>query len=477
LEPSKSRGSTAILTPTTPPSAGKTVAGTGFSTELSGLQLLFVRGACIAVFAYCLTVFVCDLPGYFRRLQTVCSGPDCTVWQLTSVTARSLQQIGLTTQKYALYSVVFAVISASIWFAIAAIIAWRRSNDGLALLVAMQLAATALAGQTNLDFSHFTSLLVATSSPWFGPTVVSYFLAVFLFLLMFLLFPTGHFVPKWMYWFLISGIVLTGIAGALFFARAAFSPWLPAIFVAGVAVIVIPGALGQLYRYLYVSTPVQRQQTKWIVLGILVGLVAAFAPYLPSLVSSAFDRPSMFYIVAKPLSLIFLLAGPLSWAIAIFRYHLWDIDTLINRTVVYGTLTGTLAVVYIGTTFLVQSFVVGITHQQSDVAIVIATLMIAILFQPLRGVIQEYIDRRFYRRKYDAAKALAAFNASLRDELDLEQLRAQLLAVIEETMQPAQLSLWLSASAAPRLQAATTFQDDKPGPPSPDSAELLGHSR
>ena len=205
--------------------------------------------------------------------------------------------------------------------------------------------------------------------------------------------------------------------------------------------------------------------------------MAAFAPYLPSLVSSSFDRPSMFYIAAKPLSLIFLLAGPLSWAIAIFRYHLWDIDTLINRTIVYGTLTGALALVYVGTTLFLQSFVVGITHQQSDVAIVIATLMIAILFQPLRGVIQEYIDRRFYRRKYDAAKALAAFNATLRNELDLEQLRAQLLAVIEETMQPAQLSLWLSARDTPRLQATTMFQDEKPGLLSPDSAELLGHSR
>ena len=138
-----------------------------------------------------------------------------------------------------------------------------------------------------------------------------------------------------------------------------------------------------------------------------------------------------------------MLLLPLSVGLAVVRSRLWEIDTIINRTLVYGTLTATLALLYLGLVFASQFLLRGMIKQDSPLAIVASTLVIAALFQPLRRGIQAIIDRRFYRRKYDAARTLAAFSATLRSEVDLHELSEQIQAVVQETMQPAHISLWL----------------------------------
>jgi hypothetical protein len=181
---------------------------------------------------------------------------------------------------------------------------------------------------------------------------------------------------------------------------------------------------------------VERQQIKWLAYGgaLLVGTI--FVGGFISIWSVAVG------IVAIRIALLGL---PVFTGMAIVRYRLYEIDLIINRTLVYSVLTGTLAMVYFGGVATTQAIFRILTgqEQQPQRAVVISTLMVAALFSPLRRRIQGFIDRRFYRRKYDARKTLEAFSTKLRDETDLDALRDDLVGVVRETMQPARVSLWL----------------------------------
>jgi hypothetical protein len=146
---------------------------------------------------------------------------------------------------------------------------------------------------------------------------------------------------------------------------------------------------------------------------------------------------------AVPLGEVFLLFAPLSLGVAILHYRLWDIDVLINRTLVYGAMSLLLAGVYLGGVVLLQSALRALTGQTSDLAAVGSKLAVAATAQPLRRRLQSVIDRRFYRRKYDATRVLRSFGTKARDEVDLGRLATELLHLVEDTMQPAHVSLWL----------------------------------
>jgi hypothetical protein len=258
-------------------------------------------------------------------------------------------------------------------------------------------------------------------------------------MIFFFLFPSGRFVPRWTRW--IAPCVVLYWSYSIFFltndqtiqrflSELVFVPLL--LFTVGT----------QVYRYRRVSTSRERQQTKWVVFDISIGIIGFL---LVLLFGNAFLQQSgeLTTLIGATLAYGFVLLIPISIAIAILRSRLYDIDVVINKALVYGTLTVLLSGVYVGLVIGLQALLRGIISQDSSVAIVISTLAIAALFQPLRRRIQRIIDRRFYRSKYDAAKTVAAFSATLRQEVDLDQLREQLLAVVQETMQPAHVSLWL----------------------------------
>ena len=208
------------------------------------------------------------------------------------------------------------------------------------------------------------------------------------------------------------------------------------------------GFFAQVYRYRRVSTPNQRQQTKWVVFGMLSLLIPIL---LWSLLVEVFPFQSgnarlIFNTAGFGMMWPIIMIFPISIVVSILRYRLWDIDLVINRALVYGVLTVTLVGAYFGGVVLLQMAFRGVTDQGGSVAIVISTLAISALFMPLRRGVQNTIDRRFYRRKYDAALTLQAFSNKMRDEVDLEQLGDQLITIITSTMQPAHVSLWLSST-------------------------------
>jgi hypothetical protein len=183
---------------------------------------------------------------------------------------------------------------------------------------------------------------------------------------------------------------------------------------------------------------VERQQIKWLAYGgaVVVGAICVGASIIPWSVQASILVMS-----------VALLGLPLFTGIAIVRHRLYDIDLLINRTLVYGPLTVMLVALYFGVVVLLQRIFVALTGQQSTLLVVASTLAIAAPFDPLRRRIQAFVDRRFYRRKYDARKTLDAFSNKLRDETDLEALSEEPVAVVAETMQPEHASLWLRSFA------------------------------
>ena len=183
----------------------------------------------------------------------------------------------------------------------------------------------------------------------------------------------------------------------------------------------------------------ERQQIKWFAYAATILVIGAGVMSLVPGVTDAWWVRSL----GLALYVVGIVGLPVAVGIAILRHHLYNIDHIINRTLVYGALTAALSFVYFGSAVLLQGTLRALTGEHSQLAVVASTLAIAALFSPLRSVIQSFIDRRFYRRKYDAAKTLEAFSAKLRDETDLDALSADLVGVVKETMQPAHVSLWL----------------------------------
>jgi hypothetical protein len=202
-------------------------------------------------------------------------------------------------------------------------------------------------------------------------------------------------------------------------------------------------AMSSLVVRLRRSKGVERQQVKWFAYAVVVLAISAILAYV------VFEPIGVRWLgwISSVLVTVGVVGLPVAVGTAILRYRLYNIDVLINRTLVYGSLTAVLILVYVGSVVLLQELFLTLTGEQSQLAVVVSTLAIAALFNPLRRRIQGFIDRSFYRRKYDAAKTLTTFSAKLREATDLDTLTNDVLTVVQETMQPAHVSLWLRPDA------------------------------
>jgi hypothetical protein len=369
----------------------------------------------------------------------------------------SLERLGLSVQFFAVYGTSLDILMAAGFVLVAGLVYWRKPDDWMVFLVSATLLAYPIA------ILPLSTVLGEVSQGWYFLILVLRALGYTALGLTFFLFPNGRFVPPQARWILILWI---GYPLLWFFFPQTVPPAgfteintnSGGLRLLGVLLIYGGGVLSQFYRYLRLSTPLERQQTKWVVYGLVISaliplVLTASLVLIPALQQAgvAFTAYLLFAIL---LTILGFSAFPLSLAIAISRGRLWDIDVLIRRTLVYGGLTITLGLLYFSLVTLLQNLFSAVSGQRSTVAIVVSTLVIAALFSPLRRRIQDSIDRRFYRSKYNAEKALEGFFASVRDEVGLDQISAGLLLVVQETMQPASISLWLRETAERRQQTA-----------------------
>jgi hypothetical protein len=413
------------------PTTGSSESYRQTDTRLHGHWLLIARVAWVSLVILTLAIFVVLLPSYFTQLQTVCTGTSCALVQPTSDSTQAMQKLGLPGSLYATFTFVLTIVTALVCFVVSGVIFWRKSDDWMALLVAY--------AEVVFGTLYVTYALLESHSSWRWLAIVSNIFGHGVIFLLSALFPNGKFVPRWSGWIAVGWIIWSMI----FFTFLHNVPF--AFDILALVSGMVCALIAQIYRYWRVSTPTERQQTKWVVLGGSIAAVMVIVLAVPNLIFPLPGQTGSFYrlFVSGPADIFAVLLISLSIGLAIFRYRLYDIDILINRTLVYGTLTVILTAVYVGLVIGLQALLRGIISQDNGVAIVISTLTIYALFQPLRRRIQRIIDRRFYRRKYDAAKIVETFSATLRNEVDLNQLRDHLIAVVQDTMQPAHVSLWL----------------------------------
>jgi hypothetical protein len=403
-------------------------------TRLQGHLLRVARVSWILIAVLAGILFIVSLPAYYTQIQSICTGNACNGVQVSPEQAHALAAYSISLSSYAWFNVLVTIFSTLIWFSVGWLIFWHKSDSWMALLIALQ-SVTQGASTSIAALGIFPVLQY--------PVIWLIFLNQVLLFLVFALFPTGRFVPDWTRW-----IVLVGVANAVveFFFPVRQMSWYSEFSFLYFLVIMAALVIAQIYRYRSVSTPVQRQQSKWIVFAIAIIILADMVLTLPILFNPVlFQSSSLYALITTNIFLFVLLLGPVSIYIAIMRYRLYDIDVIINRSLVYGSLTLLLALIYFGLVVGLGSLVRLFTGQvlQSPIVIVASTLAIFALIQPLRHRIQRIIDRRFYRSKYDAAKIIANFSSTLRQEVDLNTLSEHLVAVVQETMQPAHVSLWL----------------------------------
>jgi|CXWL01.1.fsa_nt_gi hypothetical protein len=402
------------------------------STTLRPPWVHFARAAWILLSIACVTLFLISTVNTARAPLPSCTAPDAacpTTTQITREDAEIAAAMGLPVSLLPL-SLAFSVTARLSLATVGLLIFWRRSDDWMAMVMSGALMTVLLEGTQGIDplFNAVLGVLLGIGTALFLPIPF--------------IFPTGRFEPRWMRW-PVFAITIPYVVLAVFFFD---SPQYASLIAVVTLLWVGFSAYAMPYRYFRVSGAVERQQIKWVLLGISATFVSVIY-YSSGTVLYPASQPSPTRLVALLINLPVYVGCygffAFSMLVAMLRYRLWDIDLIIRRTLIYSMLSGLLALTYFGSVVVLQGLFTAVTGQQSVVVIVLSTLAIAALFFPLRNRVQDFIDRRFFRRKYDAAKTLADFAATCRDETDLDKLTARLVEVVDETMQPESVSLWL----------------------------------
>jgi hypothetical protein len=369
------------------------------TTVLRGRRLFLARRAWIVLAALTLGLFVASIPGAYERFRTACESSGCDIAQLSPEGKNALLEagLGLKMGHYAIYTVFLAIVLALGYWLIGGILFWKRSDNRLVLYASMTFV-TFGAMQANTLY-----LLAEEYSVWDLPVEVVHFVGNASFFVLFCVFPDGRFVPRWTRWTAAAWIAYWLLHS--FFPDSSLSPSTWPLLIDKSLLLGLIGSLvlAQIYRYRRVSGQTARQQTKWVVFGFTAAFAVFFAVELIGWIF-ALNRPGipeLFYkSVGSAVITLCALLIPLSISFAILHHRLWDIDLIINRTLVFGFLSGTLLSVFAITDELLEYFFLSILDvKDSLLTAVVSAVVVAVLFEPLRRLIQSGVNRLVHRRR------------------------------------------------------------------------------
>lgn len=423
--------------------------------RLTGRTLLFARVGWLALVLPSLMLYVLGLPDFYVRLQRPCVDADtCAIaMSLSAQGIRSFAALGVSMSSYALFATVFWTTIVAIWTGLGLLVFWRRSDEWFALLASFALV------MFNLSFPGLASDALALSHPALGaPLALMSAVGLFAFNSFFLLFPTGRLVPRW-----------TGVAIPLMLAQTITNivPPTSPINVANLGWISGPLALAmygviiysQVYRYRRVSNATERQQTKWVAFAIVtvalcfIVLGGLFAMVFPEV--NRQDSPASLFSLVYPLVLLLV---PISVGFATLRYRLWDIELVIRRTLVYGLLSAFV----IGCYVLIVGYLGALFRTNASLLIsLIATGIVATLFQPLRAVLQTGVSRLVYGLRDEPYAVLAGLGQRLRATLDPDEMLPMIVATVREALKLSYVAIEAQRGADLVLVAASGTLPEK----------------
>jgi signal transduction histidine kinase len=411
------------------PSEGTPDQQSAPAKPLRGRSLILARAVWIVVAVLAVSFFVAGIPSEFAMFQTICQ-PACTTGQLSPAGLHALRDLGLSLDFYAAYAVVLDVVFAAVYGTVAAVIFWRKPADRMALFVSFALLTFGTA-----NFPDTINALAMEHSAWWWPVAFLNFLGAASFGLFLYLFPDGRFVPRWTRW-----VAFAWIAWQLpkywfpSWASSDLNSWPGWLAVTVWAVALGTVVYAQVFRYRRVSNAVQRQQIKWVVFGIsaavmaFLGIAVTLSAFAPTPTSSSTVAT---ILVGYALVYAAMLLIPLSIGVAILRQHLWDIDLIINRTLVYGALTASVILLYV----LVVGGLGGLVQVRGNLAIsLLATGLAAVLFQPLRYRLQRGVNHLMYGERDDPYAVLSRLGSRLESTLAPDAMLPAVAKTVRETL-------------------------------------------
>jgi signal transduction histidine kinase len=400
------------------------------ASRLSGRLLVLARVSWIVIAIAAISLFIAAIPAEFAQLRVPCPTAACPTGQLPPAGLRALEDLGLSLDSFAAYSVAMDVVFAAVYGTVAVLIFWRKSEDRMGLFVSLALLTFGTA-----TFPLTMAALAARHPVSEIPIDFLHFLGSASFGLFLYLFPDGRFIPRWTRW-----VALVWIAWQL--PRYAFPNWYldSNSWHALVSMAVWLGALGtaiysQVHRYRRASSPVQRQQIKWVVFGISAALTGFLGTVLV-LFAFALAPTSPGALLAhligyKFIGYLAVLLIPVSISIAMLRHHLFDIDLVINRTLVYGTLTASVVGLYV----LVVGGLGELLQVPGNLIIsLLATGLAAVLFQPLRERLQRGVNRLMYGERDDPYAVLSRLGSRLESTLAPDAVLPAVAKTVKEAL-------------------------------------------